>query len=187
MALTKEKTKPKAPAASAKKDSNKAAAESGAATAPAPAPVAASSSTASSSTSAAKSKAVSDNKSKASSSRHSTGKAPAIIPPMAFVAPHSENEHSLTRLIEMYGEQTDILRVVLSAKSEQDRARAEYERRVQEELRYETRRLEFEMMLHHNYFKQQDREHEEKRHLMMPTPKVPMTAHRNDVVLHSPL
>ncbi|KAJ1958647.1 hypothetical protein EC988_000176, partial [Linderina pennispora] len=173
MALTKEKAKTKAPPASAKKDGNKTTAES--------------SSVPTASTSAAKSKSAGDSKGKAPGSRHSTGKAPAIIPPMAFVPPHSDNEHSLTRLIELYGEQSDLLRIVLSAKSEQDRARAEYERRVQEELRYETRRLEFEMMLHHNYFKQQDREHEEKRHLLMPTPKGPMTAHRSDVVLHSPL
>ncbi|KAJ2810564.1 hypothetical protein FBU31_007964, partial [Coemansia sp. 'formosensis'] len=81
--------------------------------------------------------------------------------PAAFALPPplgNNSECSLTRIIELYGERTDILRLVLSAKSEEDRARAEYERRVQEELRYETRRLEFEMMLHNNYFKQQERD-----------------------------
>ncbi|KAJ2745671.1 hypothetical protein GGI20_001996 [Coemansia sp. BCRC 34301] len=92
----------------------------------------------------------------------------------------TNNECSLTRIIELYGEQTDILRLVLSAKSEEDRARAEYERRVQEELRYETRRLEFEMMLHSNYFKQQERDIQQQM-TMAPPP------HSHALVLHSPI
>ncbi|KAJ1902065.1 hypothetical protein LPJ66_000314 [Kickxella alabastrina] len=78
-------------------------------------------------------------------------------------APPVGGDYSLRRIIELYGEQADLLRVVLSAKTEQDRARAEYERRVQEEWRYETRRVEFEMMLHGNYFKQQEREYEQQQ------------------------
>ncbi|KAJ2884034.1 hypothetical protein H4R27_002380 [Coemansia aciculifera] len=81
---------------------------------------------------------------------------------------------------------TDILRLVLSAKSEEDRARAEYERRVQEELRYETRRLEFEMMLHSNYFKQQERDQQQQPQLVMAPPPPPQQ-HPHAVVLHSPL
>ncbi|KAJ1851140.1 hypothetical protein LPJ57_007907, partial [Coemansia sp. RSA 486] len=49
--------------------------------------------------------------------------------------PSIESELSLVRIIEEYGERTDLLRLVLAAKTEQDRARAEYERRLQEELR----------------------------------------------------
>ncbi|KAJ2811116.1 hypothetical protein GGI24_006890, partial [Coemansia furcata] len=65
--------------------------------------------------------------------------------------------------------------------SEEDRARAEYERRVQEELRYETRRLEFEMMLHSNYFKQQERDQQPPQLVMAPPPPP------HAVVLHSPI
>ncbi|KAJ2778803.1 hypothetical protein GGI15_004070 [Coemansia interrupta] len=108
--------------------------------------------------------------------------------------PGIENELSLMRIISEYGERTDLLRLVLASKTEQDRARAEYERRLQEELRYETRRIEFEMMLHGNLFKQQEREHEEKRQqqqqqqqLMPPPPNVPAGMHRGDMVLHSPI
>ncbi|KAJ1720353.1 hypothetical protein LPJ53_005012 [Coemansia erecta] len=103
--------------------------------------------------------------------------------------PGIENELSLMKIIEEYGERTDLLRLVLASKTEQDRARAEYERRLQEELRYETRRIEFEMMLHGNLFKQQEREHEEKRQqqLMPPPPAVPAGMHRADMVLHSPI
>ncbi|KAJ2858076.1 hypothetical protein FB639_005949, partial [Coemansia asiatica] len=107
--------------------------------------------------------------------------------------PGIENELSLIRIIEEYGERTDLLRLVLAAKTEQDRARAEYERRLQEELRYETKRLDFEMMLHGNLFKQQEREHEEKRlqqqqQQLMPPPAIPAAiVHRADMVLHSPI
>ncbi|KAJ2580788.1 hypothetical protein GGH95_002405, partial [Coemansia sp. RSA 1836] len=107
--------------------------------------------------------------------------------PVVFAPPPplgNNSEHSLTRIIELYGEQTDILRLVLSAKSEEDRARAEYERRVQEELRYETRRLEFEMMLHSNYFKQQERDLQQQMAMAPPPPPPP---HSHAVVLHSPL
>ncbi|KAI7835188.1 hypothetical protein BX661DRAFT_195722 [Kickxella alabastrina] len=83
--------------------------------------------------------------------------------PRANATPPAGGDYSLRRIIELYGEQADLLRVVLSAKTEQDRARAEYERRVQEEWRYETRRVEFEMMLHGNYFKQQEREYEQQQ------------------------
>ncbi|KAJ2782599.1 hypothetical protein H4R18_002167 [Coemansia javaensis] len=74
---------------------------------------------------------------------------------------------SLAQIVERYGEQADLLRAVLAAKAEEDRARAEHERRLQEELRFETRRIEFEMMLHENYFKQQQQQQQ--------------------VVLHSPI
>ncbi|KAJ2104699.1 hypothetical protein GGI16_002667, partial [Coemansia sp. S142-1] len=96
-------------------------------------------------------------------------------------------ECSLTRIIELYGERTDILRLVLSAKSEEDRARAEYERRVQEELRYETRRLEFEMLLHSNYFKQQERDQQQQQPQLVMAPPPPPSQHPHAVVLHSPL
>ncbi|KAJ2600558.1 hypothetical protein GGF40_002019 [Coemansia sp. RSA 1286] len=103
--------------------------------------------------------------------------------------PSIESELSLVRIIEEYGERTDLLRLVLAAKTEQDRARAEYERRLQEELRYETRRLDFEMMLHGNMFKQQEREHEKRQQQqMMPPPAIPAAiVHRPDMVLHSPI
>ncbi|KAJ2370766.1 hypothetical protein H4S01_000145 [Coemansia sp. RSA 2610] len=99
----------------------------------------------------------------------------AAAPVGAFVLPPpplTDSNLSLTQIIEEYGERTDLLKLVLAAKTEQDRARAEYERRVQEELRFETRRLEFEMMLHSNHFKQQEQ--------LIPV-------HRNDVVLQSPI
>ncbi|KAJ1999666.1 hypothetical protein GGI04_004472, partial [Coemansia thaxteri] len=90
-------------------------------------------------------------------------------PPVAFVPPPPSlgtSESSLTRIIELYGERTDLLRLVLSAKAEEDRARAEYERRVQEELRFETRRLDFEMLLHSNFFKQQERDQQLQQQLV---------------------
>ncbi|KAJ2780576.1 hypothetical protein GGI18_003806, partial [Coemansia linderi] len=105
---------------------------------------------------------------------------PAVFAPPPPLGNNSEC--SLTRIIEMYGERTDILRLVLSAKSDEDKARAEYERRVQEELRYETRRLEFEMLLHSNYFKQQERDQQQPQLVMGPPQQHPHAA-----VLHSPL
>ncbi|KAJ2491118.1 hypothetical protein IWW37_002571 [Coemansia sp. RSA 2050] len=107
--------------------------------------------------------------------------------PAGFAPPPplgNNSECSLTRIIEMYGERTDILRLVLSAKSDEDKARAEYERRVQEELRYETRRLEFEMLLHTNYFKQQERDQQQSQLVMGPPPP---PQHPHAAVLHSPL
>ncbi|KAJ1953915.1 hypothetical protein GGI12_005908, partial [Dipsacomyces acuminosporus] len=106
-----------------------------------------------------------------------------------YVPPLVDSDYSLTRIIEEYGERNDLLKLVLAAKTEQDRARAEYEKRIQEELRFETRRLEFEMMLHRNYFKQQEREQEEKRIQIMQQQQMPppTTAHRSDIVLQSPL
>ncbi|KAJ2448745.1 hypothetical protein EV183_005282 [Coemansia sp. RSA 2336] len=97
-----------------------------------------------------------------------------VLPP----PPLTDSNLSLTRIIEEYGEQTDLLKLVLTAKTEQDRARAEYERRVQEELRFETRRVEFEMLLHSNYFKQQEQQQQ-----MMTHPQV----HRSDLVVQSPI
>ncbi|KAJ2564438.1 hypothetical protein GGH12_001985 [Coemansia sp. RSA 1822] len=104
---------------------------------------------------------------------HATPVATFVLPP----PPQTDSNLSLTRIIEEYGERTDLLKLVLLAKTEQDRARAEYERRVQEELRFETRRLEFEMMLHGNHFKQQ----EQQQHMM------PASVHRSDVVMQSPI
>ncbi|KAJ2724480.1 hypothetical protein GGI07_001911 [Coemansia sp. Benny D115] len=127
----------------------------------------------------------------ASASAPASAPAPVPVPvplsaaPPVFVAhPHAgaETEYSLTHLIEQYGERTDLLKLVLSAKTEQDRARAEYERRLQEELKYETRRLEFEMLLHENMFRQQEREHEDKR--MMGLHGAPVR--RADVLVASP-
>ncbi|KAJ2106523.1 hypothetical protein IW146_007741, partial [Coemansia sp. RSA 922] len=110
---------------------------------------------------------------------------PAVFaPPPPF---GNNSECSLTRIIELYGERTDILRLVLSAKSEEDRARAEYERRVQEDLRYETRRLEFEMLLHSNYFKQQERDQQQQQPQLVMAPPPPPSQHPHAVVLHSPL
>ncbi|KAJ2467272.1 hypothetical protein GGI02_004092, partial [Coemansia sp. RSA 2322] len=109
-------------------------------------------------------------------------------PPVAFVPPPPSlgtSESSLTRIIELYGERTDLLRLVLSAKAEEDRARAEYERRVQEELRFETRRLDFEMLLHSNFFKQQERDQQLQQQLVL-APSIP-PSHAHAVALHSPL
>ncbi|KAJ2764673.1 hypothetical protein IWQ57_005077, partial [Coemansia nantahalensis] len=107
---------------------------------------------------------------------------PAAPPMAAFVMPPQvpprDSGLSLRRVIEEYGERTDLLRLVLTAKAEEDRARAEYERRLQEELRFETRRIEFEMLLHSNYFKQQDQQQQQQ--MMQPV-------HRSDMVLHSPV
>ncbi|KAJ2136279.1 hypothetical protein IW136_003962 [Coemansia sp. RSA 678] len=107
---------------------------------------------------------------------------PVLHAPVATFAlpppPQTDSNLSLTRIIEEYGERTDLLKLVLLAKTEQDRARAEYERRVQEELRFETRRLEFEMMLHGNHFKQQE---QQQQHMM------PASVHRSDVVMQSPI
>ncbi|KAJ2647017.1 hypothetical protein IWW40_005011 [Coemansia sp. RSA 1250] len=102
-----------------------------------------------------------------------------VLPP----PPLTDSNLSLTRIIEEYGEQTDLLKLVLTAKTEQDRARAEYERRVQEELRFETRRVEFEMMLHSNYFKQQEQQQQQQQQQMMAHPQV----HRSDLVVQSPI
>ncbi|KAJ2851973.1 hypothetical protein IWW36_000746 [Coemansia brasiliensis] len=99
-----------------------------------------------------------------------------VLPP----PPLTDSNLSLTRIIEEYGEQTDLLKLVLTAKTEQDRARAEYERRVQEELRFETRRVEFEMMLHSNYFKQQEQQQQQQ---LMAHPQI----HRGDLVVQSPI
>ncbi|KAI8318749.1 hypothetical protein GQ54DRAFT_299925 [Martensiomyces pterosporus] len=111
-----------------------------------------------------------------------------VVPAAAFVPPLGDSDYSLTRIIEEYGERNDLLKLVLSAKTEQDRARAEYERRIQEELRFETRRLEFEMMLHSNYFKQQEREQDEKRQQQQQIlQQMPPPTHRSDIVLQSPL
>ncbi|KAJ2749656.1 hypothetical protein IWQ56_007186, partial [Coemansia nantahalensis] len=98
-----------------------------------------------------------------------------VMPPQV---PPRDSGLSLRRVIEEYGERTDLLRLVLTAKAEEDRARAEYERRLQEELRFETRRIEFEMLLHSNYFKQQDQQQQQQ--MMQPV-------HRSDMVLHSPV
>ncbi|KAJ2547035.1 hypothetical protein EV175_005377, partial [Coemansia sp. RSA 1933] len=110
--------------------------------------------------------------------------------------PVATGDLTLTQIISEYGERTDLLRLVLAAKTEQDRAKAEYERRLQEEMRFETRRLEFEMMLHDNYFKQQE---QQKQQMVGPLhqhhPPIPPHAaaaaaghiHRNDMVLHSPI
>ncbi|KAJ2717063.1 hypothetical protein H4R19_000230 [Coemansia spiralis] len=107
---------------------------------------------------------------------------PAAAPVAAFVMPPPlpprDSGLSLTRVIEEYGERTDLLRLVLTAKTEEDRARAEHERRLQEELRFETRRIEFEMLLHSNYFKQQDQQYQQQ--LLQPV-------HRSDMVLNSPV
>ncbi|KAJ2157339.1 hypothetical protein GGF46_004574 [Coemansia sp. RSA 552] len=101
-----------------------------------------------------------------------------VLPP----PPPADSSPSLTQLIEEYGEKTDLLKLVLAAKTEQDKARAEYERRVQEELRFETRRIEFEMLLHSHYFKQQEQQH------LMPLAAAP-AVHRggNEMLLHSPI
>ncbi|KAJ1766440.1 hypothetical protein LPJ74_005892, partial [Coemansia sp. RSA 1843] len=95
---------------------------------------------------------------------------------------------TLTQIISEYGERTDLLRLVLAAKTEQDRAKAEYERRLQEEMRFETRRLEFEMMLHDNYFKQQEQQQQQQQLVGPPHqhhPPIPPHAaghiHRNDM------
>ncbi|KAJ2511270.1 hypothetical protein H4217_007466 [Coemansia sp. RSA 1939] len=108
---------------------------------------------------------------------------------------------TLTDIISEYGERTDVLRLVLAAKTEQDRAKAEYERRLQEEMRFETRRLEFEMMLHDNYFKQQEQQQQQQQQQQQPGgpvhhlpshPHPPHAGgggggHRSDMVLHSPV
>ncbi|KAJ2083319.1 hypothetical protein H4R24_000879 [Coemansia sp. RSA 988] len=109
-------------------------------------------------------------------------------PPAAgfSMAPPRDSSLTLTRIIEEYGEHTDLLRLVLAAKTEEDRARTEYERRIQEELRLESRRIDFEMMLHENMFKQQ--EHQKQQQQLMPPPShLPQSIHRNDVVLQSPI
>ncbi|KAJ2655978.1 hypothetical protein IWW48_005259 [Coemansia sp. RSA 1200] len=112
------------------------------------------------------------------------------------------NDMTLTDIISEYGERTDVLRLVLAAKTEQDRAKAEYERRLQEEMRFETRRLEFEMMLHDNYFKQQEQQQQQQQqqqqlggpvHHLPSHPHPPHAGggggggHRSDMVLHSPV
>ncbi|KAJ1795954.1 hypothetical protein LPJ59_004043, partial [Coemansia sp. RSA 2399] len=99
---------------------------------------------------------------------------------------------TLNQIISEYGERTDLLRLVLAAKTEEDRAKAEYERRLQEEMRFETRRLEFEMMLHDNYFKQQDQQQKQQQMVHHHPPPMPPHAatghiHRNDMVIHSPI
>ncbi|KAJ2394586.1 hypothetical protein GGI23_004628 [Coemansia sp. RSA 2559] len=100
---------------------------------------------------------------------------------------------TLNQIISEYGERTDLLRLVLAAKTEEDRAKAEYERRLQEEMRFETRRLEFEMMLHDNYFKQQEQQQKQQQQQMahhhppMPPHAATGHIHRNDMVAHSPI
>ncbi|PIA15496.1 hypothetical protein COEREDRAFT_82035 [Coemansia reversa NRRL 1564] len=106
-------------------------------------------------------------------------------PGAGFIPPPRDSSLTLTRIIEEYGERTDLLRLVLAAKTEEDRSRAEYERRIQEELRLETRRVEFEMMLHENMFKQQ--EHHKQQQMMLPPSHLSQSVHRNDIVIQSPI
>ncbi|KAJ2611708.1 hypothetical protein H4S08_003035 [Coemansia sp. RSA 1365] len=105
-------------------------------------------------------------------------------PGAGFITPPRDSSLTLTRIIEEYGERTDLLRLVLAAKTEEDRSRAEHERRIQEELRLETRRIEFEMMLHENMFKQQEHH---KQQIMLPPSHLSQSLHRNDVVIQSPI
>ncbi|KAJ2802483.1 hypothetical protein H4R20_003259, partial [Coemansia guatemalensis] len=117
------------------------------------------------------------------------GRIIAAPPATGFaMPPPRDSSLTLTRIIEEYGERTDLLRLVLAAKTEEDRSRAEHERRIQEELRLESRRIDFEMMLHENMFKQQEHQKQQQQQQLMPPPShMPQPVHRNDVVLQSPI